>query len=1122
MMWHRSIGILGAFALLLATTPAFAQVETVPTGSDEAAAAEAQPEGELRRGAYTEEQFEQEGFSEAVAALQEKQSLVRQQKIQKLEELLEANPYDPDKADLFFRLAETYWEESHYQYLRSRMDYDKAYEEYEEGRLSEKPVEPREDYTQSLDYYRKIVAQFPDYARIDEIYYYLGLGALKAGKSAGDRALQKEGVVYFQKLVQDYSYSRFIADAHLKLGEYYFENNSLYYAKVNYEKIVNNYKTSAMYNYALYKLGWVYFNLREFRKAIETFQAVVEEISAQGTSQKIEFKEQALNDLVVSFAEVENGWEEAREYFMKVIGEERTYDKLRKLADLYVGQDKDMEALELYNHLVDYEPNSTRVPGYLDRLIAVRKRLNLWADTEAEMRRMISYFDHDGTWWAANQGNEEALEEADTMAENTLLFICNKYHREAQKEKDTKKYAQAAEDYELFLKKFPESKKAYVVNFYFAEILYDQLKAYAKAAEQYEQVIAKDRKGEYVEDAALGVVYCYEELMVEQGLREKARKGKSVERVKLSAKEVKARQKPIPRTPLHELEEGYIRGADKYVEIMTDFLKDEELRKKYPDRGKDIPRMMFVAAQTFYKHGMFEDAVSRLKKIFEYDPNHEMAGIAVNTLLDAYVRLRHWDKVEEWARKLIAVKNFKVKSKKDLQLIIATAINEQARDYTKERRTTDAIREMKRLLKEFRRKDPTLAAKVMYNLAAIYERAHQLKDAIKTYKRVIKDYPKSEMAPEAQYTIGLIYEGQTQFEDAADAFESFADKKLRDFDKAPSALLNAALLREAIQQYDKAIDVYETYVKLFKGKTKITNVPDVYFRIGVVQEMKGTPEGLRAAHDHYLKFIKKYRTRDVQVVEAYTRAASALKEIDKVKHRRDVTKLYKKATETFAKLSEEDKAGAARHQAARATFEIAEYVFDDYAAVKILATDPRELKRVLKKKAELFQKAEGLYDQVLLLKSSGWTAGAMFRQGLLYYDFAENLLNAPIPEELPEYLQGEYVMALEEFAGPVQEKSLVAFQSAMAFAREKGVYNKWSRQSGQYAAKVNPDQFPLSSEPYVKSDRPNDTLAAQAFIRALRRGDVEVQILKWQKKMMKKSEAEKIEEAREAMAQLGQ
>lgn len=1076
-------------------------VEWAPVGAEG-------EEAELQRGAYTEDDYQLDAFSPEVAEIQARQSELRQRMIERLIDILESDPYHPDKAELFFRIAEAHWEEARYRYLRDRVAFDQAYVEYDAGRLSELPPEPGPEYGESLKYYRKIVAQFPEYVRIDEVYYYLGQGALSAGERRQDRALQREGVTYFQRLVQDHPDSRFIADAHLRLGEYYFENMSLYYAKVNYEKIIQNHMDSPMYNYALYKLGWVYFNLREFDQAIETFQAVVAEIDADAdVVGRVEFRAQALNDLIVTYAEIEDGWRHARDYFIEVVGEEEAYDRLRRLADLYVAQDRDDYAIQLYNHLVDYEPNSERIPFYMEQLIEVRKRLNLWEETEQEMRRMIAYFDPEGPWWAANEDNPEILEEAHTQAETTLLFIANYYHREAQEHGREADYAQAARDYEYFLKRFPESEMGYVVNFYFAEILFDNLKDYERAAEQYGQVIERDPRGEYVEDAALGVIYAYEELLVREGLREAARGGRQLERTRLTAEEVRERRKPIEERELHPLHEKFIAAADHYVELMTSLLKDPEVREEEPDRGSDIPRIMFIASQVFYEHGMFEDAVSRLRTLFEYDPSHEFAGYAVNTLLDAYVRLRHWDRVEEWARRLIEANNFIVKSRRELDMIIATAINEQARDYVTERRTSDAEREMKRLLREFRRKDPDLAARVMFNLAAVYERSHNLRDAIRTYQGVTREFPDSEMAPEAQFTIGLIYEGQTQFVEAATAFEAFQQRQFRDYERAPEALLNAALLREAIEQYDEAISVYQAYVSLFADREGIDNIADVYFRIGVAHESKGTAAGLKAAHDHYLRFIQRYPRNLPRVVEAYSRAGLALKKIDKTANRRAATRLFEQAAQAFGRMSSEEKAGPARHHAARALFEIAEYVFDDYREVRILATDPRELRRVLTRKAELFASANELYERVYDLRSSGVTAGAMFRQGLLNYDFAENLLNAPIPEDLPEELQGEYVMALEGHAGPVQEMSLIAFQAAMQFAREQGVYNEWSRQSAQYAARVNPDEFPISEEPYVRPDRPNDTLAAQAFIRSLRRGDVEVQILKWERQRVPATEA---------------
>ena len=317
------------------------------------------------------------------------------------------------------------------------------------------------------------------------------------------------------------------------------------------------------------------------------------------------------------------------------------------------------------------------------------------------------------------------------------------------------------------MSRFADSKDAYVVNFYYAEILYDVLKDYEHASEQYQAVIQRDTKGEYVEDAALGVIYSTQELMVKEGLQQVAKSGR-MEVVKVDPKQA---DKPIPETDLHPLEETYIKASDKYVELLTELIKDPEVRKKNPERGEKIPEIMFIAADVFYRHGKFQDAVQRLETLFEYDASSKFAAYAVFTLLDCYQRLQQWPMVEEWARKLIAARNFTVRSEKDLKKIVAIAMVENSRLLSVERRYDNAISESMRVYEEFRSQEET-ASKALFNVASLYESQKEVDKAVKTYLRVVKEFPKSEVAPEAIYTIGLIYESQTEFKKAAETFES--------------------------------------------------------------------------------------------------------------------------------------------------------------------------------------------------------------------------------------------------------------------------------------------------------------------------------------------------------------
>ena len=1082
--------------LVLTSGPARGQpAEEPPPGPAPAADADKgegkEDDGKLKGGKYTLDAYERGTMDSAVAAKLEQISKIRQQQISKLETLLK-NPYYENKAEVYFRLAESHWQEGLYQYLQARKTYDNEIDRFNEGTLSQKPAEPTEDYSVSLEYYRKVLREFPNYGRIDEVIFHLGKGALKEGKNRGDRNLGREGAEYLKRLVQNFPKSRFIAKAHLAMGEYYFENNSLYYAKVNYEKIISNFPKSSMYNYALYKLGWVYFNLHEFEKTIETFQQVVAQVSKFKGKGIVEFRDQALNDLVVTYAEIEEGWKLAREYFLEVLPEDKTYKKLRALGNLYIAQDNDFEAIALFRHFMDREKSTKNIVEYFTIILQIHKKVNDVDSLDRVTMEALGYFKENGTWRTVNLSkNPEAVKEADTLTHGYLYWLANHYHREAQRLKSADFYKKAADKYAVYLTQYGEWEKAYVVNFYYAEILYERLKNYVVAKEQYHKVIERDTKGEFVEDAALGVIHCVEEIMVAKGMRKRAKKGKDIEVIKVDPKK---RDAPIPETDLHELEVEYVAASDKYVDLLTDLIKDPEIRKKNPERGEKIPEIMYISAQVFYKHGKFRDAVKRLKVLFAYDPRSKFAAYGVFTLLDAYQRLKQWPKVEEWARNLIKAKNFKVRKKRELQKIVAIAMTENARLLSSERKYGDAIVEAMRVYKEFRKEKKT-ASKALFNVAALYEGQKNVEMAVKTYNRVVREFPKEDVAPEAMYTIGLIYESQTQFVKAAKSFTKL--QKFTKYEHTPDALQNAGLIREALGEFDAAIVSYKKFIKLFP---KNEDVPKLDLRIARIYEMKGGNTSLKKAHDHYKKWLKKkYKVSGSWAIEATVRAAAALKVINKKKNRRICSKMFSDAIKAFNKLVElNDEAAVkkARKYAAQSAFELSDYLYDDFATLTIPSTlKPRVLKKALQSKAEAQQKAEKSFDAVLDYKSGAWSAGALYKIGLLYFEFARDLYDVPVPEDLPPEIEIEYTAILDEISRPVFEKSRRAFERALNLAHEKKVYNKFSKSCGEYAMKVNPETFPVAGDDQVQAVHTKDTLASTSFIRSLRRGEIEVQMI---------------------------
>ena len=110
-----------------------------------------------------------------------------------------------------------------------------------------------------------------------------------------------------------------------------------------------------------------------------------------------------------------------------------------------------------------------------------------------------------------------------------------------------------------------------------------------------------------------------------------------------------------------------------------------------------------------------------------------------------------------------------------------------------------------------------------------------------------------------------------------------------------------------------------------------------------------------------------------------------------------------------------------------------------------------------------------MFNEVLSLKSFLVSAGAAYRIGESYYKFSQDLFNLPSPKGLTEDQEMDYRDALEETAGPLQEKSITAVESALKLAHENGVYNKWSKKAATLLVKLDPGRFPVLSDEVVNT-----------------------------------------------------
>ena len=1010
------------------------------------------------------------------------------QMIAKLDTILEKTPPgDARRPEYMFQKAELVWELKNYEYLRARAKYNQCLEAAGNGTIDEsKCQEPQGNFYQDAEViYEDILKQAPGYNRLDEVIYRLGRSYREAGKGA-------QAVALLQRLVQNYPNSKYRPEAHLALGEHFFDKRSFALAETNFKEIQQKYKSYAMHDYANYMLGWVYINVDEYRQAIDTFKQVVESKNSQ-----IGFQDKALNDLVMAFSHVKDGWKEARAYLGKLKkDDEFIYKKVGQMAGLYEGQGKDDEAIAIYNWFLKERPTHPQVPEWWESKIVALKRdttSESFPKLEEAINQQVAFVGKESTWYRKNKDNEKALNNARLLSEASLGFLAATYHKDAQTHDERKEEADARKDYEKaakyyaeFIRRFPDADASFDMNFFLGEIYLRSLDRLEDAAGQYQLVVDLYRSGNYpksakkedieamVQDAAYNAVSSYNELvkkhhpdsiLTQMAEREESNPGGEI---KVDQKQ-DLDAKPIPEQPLAKYEQGFVKASDQFSEM-------------YPK--EDItPTVDFVSAEVYKSRGRYPNAVPRYESIIKNAPKHRYAAFAGVSLLDANYRLKRWQEVEKWARHLMDTKNKHLETQKLIDAI-AYAINEMAKGKKGAGQTEEAAQEYLRLVKEFPKQD--LAPQALFNAAAVYDAASDYKKAFELYERVVDEYHEknSDLAANALYVMGKISQAQADFDGAAAYFARLGTKEYQDNENAPDAVFQAAAIQRALKQYDKSIDTFESYIQTFPHRENIRRVElDLaYLDLERAAEAEGKDKekALKSAQSRFEKFLKRKDLKPAERIQIYNELGLILEETRPRRWEKESDEYFTKAVTLYKeKLPEMKEAAAAggdaanklksaKRAAAQARFRQAERALAEFHAYQ-LSDKPWRLKKSLEEKAVKLQTAEKIYNEVVDMQHPLYLAAAAYRIGELYNGYYKSLYDYPTPKGLTEDQEFAYRDALDMAAAPLQEKALVAFQDARKLAIKYEAYNEWSAKSAKQISELEADAYPITEQEGVET-----------------------------------------------------
>ncbi len=764
---------------------------------------------------------------------------------------------DPEKPELLYRMAELYAEQEHYYNFRARDLDQKIFEAQAQKNvaLEQKLKSDQQKYQKAehdwlLGAVKQYIAvadhpeKYASYKKMDEVLFYLAYLLTQVKKEEAART-------YFKRLIKDYPQSKFLPDAFLSFAEYYFENKDLEAALKFYEKVMQ-YPDSRVYTYARYKEGWVYYNMGDFKQSLATFVDVIHLSQKSSKKGKIGLEKEAKKDSVRAYSRV--GTPDKAWAFFKNIGGDYATTMLEQLGELYNGQGQFQDSIKIYRQLIALEPKSPKVCSWQTEVM--HNTLSYTGskahpDNVKELQRLADVYDS----YKSNKGIKASdLEECKDNTANTLRELATVWHKEAQKTNDQGTYDLAQYLYKEYIAKFPKEKDAYIMTFYYGELLFKlgslgNNQKYCEAAPVYTQVVHMDTKtsAKYLKEAAYAAVISWKNCLSIEDSAEDAAKARSDKRAeKKTATATKGKGGEPVSDEVAFAKKEISPNNKKMIDAFDEYIK-------YVPDAPELVTIKYRKARIYYEANHFEEAAPLFAEIAENHKQNELAVYSANLLIDCLNIRKDYVGIGQYVDKFLATQEFQKDQDfmKQLGLIKAQLERKKIEQLEHEKKYCDAARLYIKITEEHP-DDPKLD-ELYFNAGSLFEKCHLLGAAIQSREALIKTKPDSPLAKKAIFLVGRNYQDIAAFEQAAKSYEDFASKYPGE-KEAPVANTSAIFFQRGLGNYDKDIDDTKLFTKNFGGRKEfVDQAAGVNFSDYLIYEQKHDNDGLQHHLQVYLR-----------------------------------------------------------------------------------------------------------------------------------------------------------------------------------------------------------------------------------------------------------------------------
>ncbi len=633
------------------------------------------------------------------------------------------------------------------------------------GDVGEVPAGPLE----AIETYKKILATYPNYEYIDQVYYQMTRAYEELGRT-------DEAVEVMERLIAEHPGSKYLDEIYFRRGEYYFVRKRYLDAEENYAAITRMGPASSYYELALYKYGWALYKQELYEEALHQYMAMLDHRAAIGfdfDSIDPDDEEHRVADtfrvVSLSFSNLGDA-NVVNEYFAE--NGHRSYaDKIyENLGEFYFEKLRYEDAASVYKSFIELNEYHRASPYFSMRVIDIYGEANFPQLVVEAKKEFAATYAIDARYWNAIDIGES--EEVVGFLKTNLEDLANHYHalyrEEVLEEERPDNFAEARRWYSQYIESFPTDEGTPPMNYQLADLLLENGEFNA-AAREYERTAYDYAAHEQASAAGYAAVYAHRQDL-----------------------------ENADETSELEIRQATVVSSLRFSET-------------FPDH-EQASVVLGAAADDLYGMQQFDEAIAAATTLIERYPDTDIGLVraAWTVVAHSSIDIEAYVQAEQAYLNVLALTEADDESRPAIVDSLAASIYKQGEQSL-------ALEDYRGAADHFLRiKDVAAASSIRtsaeYDAAAALIKIADWGTASTVLESFREEFPDHELNAEATKQLALVYREDGQTERSAKEHERIS-AEADDPELAREAMLTAAELYDEAKSIDNAIRVYVFYVE---------------------------------------------------------------------------------------------------------------------------------------------------------------------------------------------------------------------------------------------------------------------------------------------------------------------